>query len=86
MHNLHRKGELVSGNEKSARKYPIKLAKIIEEHSYSADQNFNADKTGLFWKKIPKRTYLSKSTKSALKQPKIELLYFFAVMPQAIVC
>lgn len=65
LHNLHIRGELASGNAKTASEYPAKLARIIEENSYSADQVFNADETGLFWKKMPKRTYLSKTTKSA---------------------
>lgn len=67
-HNLHHlqfKGEIASGDEKSAKEYPQKLDKIIKDNDYLPDQVFNADETGLFWKRMPKRTYLSKSEKSA---------------------
>ncbi|GFW43567.1 tigger transposable element-derived protein 1 [Trichonephila clavipes] len=41
------------------------LAKIIEDGDYSADQVFNADETGLYWKKLPNRTYIAKDEKTA---------------------
>ncbi|GFU86800.1 tigger transposable element-derived protein 1 [Trichonephila clavipes] len=41
------------------------LAKIIEDGDYSADQVFNADETGLSWKKLPNRTYIAKDEKTA---------------------
>ncbi|GFU94909.1 tigger transposable element-derived protein 1 [Trichonephila clavipes] len=52
-------------NEEAARKYPEKLAKIIKDGEYCAHQVFNADETGLFWKKMPTRTYIAKSEKTA---------------------
>ncbi|UYV81315.1 DNAH6 [Cordylochernes scorpioides] len=51
--------------EEAARKYPEKLAKIIKDGGYCAHQIFNADETGLFWKKMPTRTYIAKSEKNA---------------------
>ncbi|GFT92819.1 tigger transposable element-derived protein 1 [Trichonephila clavipes] len=41
------------------------LAKIIEDGDYSADQVFNADETGLYWKRLPNRTYIAKDEKTA---------------------
>lgn len=38
---------------------------MILAHSYTHDQVFNADETGLYWKKIPARTFVAKSIKSA---------------------
>ncbi|GFU91055.1 tigger transposable element-derived protein 1 [Trichonephila clavipes] len=64
-HNLKIKGEVASADEEAARKYPEKLAKIIKDGEYCAHQVFNADETGLFWKKIPTRTYIAKSEKTA---------------------
>ncbi|GFT76570.1 tigger transposable element-derived protein 1 [Trichonephila clavipes] len=43
--------EVASADEEAARKYPEKLAKIIKDGEYCAHQVFNADETGLFWKK-----------------------------------
>ncbi|GFU93462.1 tigger transposable element-derived protein 1 [Trichonephila clavipes] len=41
------------------------LAKIIEDGDYSADQVFNADETGLYWERLPNRTYIAKDEKTA---------------------
>ncbi|GFU00865.1 transposable element Tcb2 transposase [Trichonephila clavipes] len=46
-----RESEVASADEEAARKYPEKLAKIIKDGEYCAHQVFNADETGLFWKK-----------------------------------
>ncbi|UYV66939.1 hypothetical protein LAZ67_4003389 [Cordylochernes scorpioides] len=64
-HNLKIKGKVASADEEAARKYPEKLAKIIKDGGYCAHQIFNADETGLFWKKMPTRTYIAKSEKNA---------------------
>ncbi|UYV82457.1 hypothetical protein LAZ67_21002260 [Cordylochernes scorpioides] len=64
-HNLKIKGEVASADEEAARKYPEKFAKIIKDGGYCAHQIFNADETGLFWKKMPTRTYIAKSEKNA---------------------
>ncbi|GFU84231.1 alpha-2 adrenergic receptor [Trichonephila clavipes] len=44
-------GESATADEGAAKIFPEKLAKIIEDGDYSADQVFNADETGLYWKK-----------------------------------
>lgn len=38
----------------------LKLFWIIQESGYLADQVLNVDETGLFWKQLPNRTYISK--------------------------
>lgn len=67
-------GEVASADEEAAKRFPEKLIKIIEDGKYCPDQVFNADETGLFWKKMPTRTYISKAEKKqvVLKQPRIE--------------
>ncbi|GFS82900.1 HTH CENPB-type domain-containing protein [Trichonephila clavipes] len=87
-HNLKIKGEVASADEEAARKYPEKLAKIIKDGEYCAHQVFNADETGLFWKKCqPVLTLQSpKKLPVVLKLLKIELLYCCAAMHLAIEC
>ncbi|GFW74879.1 hypothetical protein TNCV_2677491 [Trichonephila clavipes] len=65
--------------------FPEKLAKIIEDGDYSADQVFNADETGLYWKRLPNRTYIAKDEKTAsghketshpqLDHPNVQLVF-----------
>ncbi|KYO35403.1 tigger transposable element-derived protein 1-like [Alligator mississippiensis] len=63
--NMQTTGEAASANEQAAKVYPKQLKKIIEEKGYLSEQVFNADETGLFWKKMPNRTYISKSKRQA---------------------
>ncbi|GFX44861.1 tigger transposable element-derived protein 1 [Trichonephila clavipes] len=58
-------GESATADEGAAKIFPEELAKIIEDGDYSADQVFNADETGLYWKKLPNRTYIAKDEKTA---------------------
>lgn len=64
LHSLKLKGELASGDVDAAQEYPANFAEIINDNSYTPDQVFNADESGLFWKKMPERTYVSKFYKS----------------------
>ncbi|CAM4601987.1 unnamed protein product [Lepidochelys olivacea] len=63
--NVQITGEAASANEEAAKAYPEQLKKIIEEKGYLLVQVFNADETGLFWKKMPNHTYTSKSERQA---------------------
>ncbi|GFW16227.1 tigger transposable element-derived protein 1 [Trichonephila clavipes] len=56
---------ILETDEGAAKIFPEELAKIIEDGDYSADQVFNADETGLNWKKMPNRTYITKDEKTA---------------------
>ncbi|GFV25470.1 tigger transposable element-derived protein 1 [Trichonephila clavipes] len=55
-----RERESATADEGAAKIFPEELAKIIEDGDYSADQVFNADETGHYWKKLPNRTYIAK--------------------------
>ncbi|GFV69464.1 hypothetical protein TNCV_2778791 [Trichonephila clavipes] len=57
----------IKKNEAAIRKSVIseELAKIIEDGDYFVDQVFNADETGLYWKKLPNRTHIAKDEKTA---------------------
>ncbi|GFY18680.1 tigger transposable element-derived protein 1 [Trichonephila clavipes] len=65
LHNIKITGESATADEGAAKLFPEELAKIIEDGDYSADQVFNADETGLYWKKLPNRTYIAKDEKTA---------------------
>ncbi|GFT59393.1 tigger transposable element-derived protein 1 [Trichonephila clavipes] len=64
LHNIKITGESVTVDG-AAKIFPEELAKIIEDGGYFADQVFNADETGLYWKKLPNRTYIAKDEKTA---------------------
>ncbi|GFT57982.1 tigger transposable element-derived protein 1 [Trichonephila clavipes] len=64
LHNIKISGESATADEGTAKVFPEELAKIIEDGDYSADQVFNADETGLYWKKLPNRTYIAKDEKN----------------------
>ncbi|XP_045110013.1 tigger transposable element-derived protein 1-like [Portunus trituberculatus] len=62
--NLKMVGEASSADAQAAVEYPAVLQKIIEDGDYSPKQVFNIDETGLYWKKLPNRTYISKEEAS----------------------
>ena len=53
-------GEAASADQEAATAYLEEFKRIVTEGGYSADQVFNADETCLYWKLMPKRTYLAK--------------------------
>ncbi|XP_017761075.1 PREDICTED: tigger transposable element-derived protein 1-like [Eufriesea mexicana] len=52
-----------SANESATKKFPLKLAKIIEDGGYIPDQVWNADEGDLFWERMPNRTYVAEAQK-----------------------
>ena len=65
LHNIQITGEAASGDTKAAAAFPATLRAIIERGNYSPELVFNFDETGLFWKRMPKRTFLSREQKRA---------------------
>ncbi|XP_067138393.1 tigger transposable element-derived protein 1-like [Centruroides vittatus] len=47
-------------------KFPKELQRIIERDGFTTHQVFNAGETCLWWKKMPKRTFISKEEDTAL--------------------
>ncbi|GFW03556.1 tigger transposable element-derived protein 1 [Trichonephila clavipes] len=86
LHNIKITGESATADEGAAKIFPEELAKIIEDEDYSADQVFNADETGLYWKKC--LTVLTSQRMQKLqvdiKQVKIESPYYFVAIHQEI--
>ncbi|XP_068204619.1 tigger transposable element-derived protein 1-like [Palaemon carinicauda] len=64
LHHVSVSGEAASADKEAAERFPQVLKEIIEEAGYSAKQIFNVDKTGLFWKKMPEKTYISRGEKT----------------------
>lgn len=65
LHSVKKKGEAASADENAATTFPAIIEDIIVEGGYGPQQVYNADETGLYWKKMPDRTYISKEEKSA---------------------
>ena len=65
LHNLKCSGEAASADHAAASEFPAKLKKMIEEGGYSPKQVYNIDETGLFWKRMPSRTYIAREEKTA---------------------
>ena len=78
LHNVAFAGENASADQEAARKFPTEVRALISEKGYVASQIFNCDETGLFWKQMPKRTYLMKEEKtSGFKVAKERYIFFF---------
>uniref|UniRef100_A0A8C4QHC6 HTH CENPB-type domain-containing protein n=1 Tax=Eptatretus burgeri TaxID=7764 RepID=A0A8C4QHC6_EPTBU len=60
LHNMKFVVESASTDHEAAQNFLSQLKKIIEEKGYRPEQVFNADETGLFWKRMPSRKFLSK--------------------------
>jgi hypothetical protein len=58
-------GEKESVDLEAASPFPAELQKIIDEGGYSPKQIINVDETGLFWKRMPSRTFISREEKQA---------------------
>ena len=47
----------------AVREFPEMLQEIIDEGAYLPKQVFNVDDTGLYWKRMPDWSYISKEEK-----------------------
>lgn len=65
LHNVRIQDESASADRKAAEKFPEILKKTIKEKGFAPEQIYNIDETGLFWKKMPSRTYIAKEEKTA---------------------
>lgn len=59
IHSVVRHGEAASSDTKAAENFIGDFKKLIDSEGYLPQQVFNCDETGLFWKKMPKRTYIT---------------------------
>lgn len=63
--NISFTGERASADEEAANQFPAILKNIIDEGGYTKDQIYNLDETALYYRAMPKKTYISKEQKQA---------------------
>ncbi|XP_064090867.1 tigger transposable element-derived protein 1-like [Macrobrachium nipponense] len=68
LHNLKLQGEAAITDKEAAAGFPTCLAEIIRDGGYTADQVFNMEETGLFWKCVPDHVCMSEEEQTAPDQ------------------
>ncbi|XP_043575633.1 tigger transposable element-derived protein 1-like [Chiloscyllium plagiosum] len=64
IHSVIRHGEAASSDKMAAEDFVKEFNKFVKDEGYVSHQVFNCDETGLFWKKMPKRTYITQEEKA----------------------
>lgn len=59
LHNLKLTGEAASSDVSAADQFKLTFLEKIEEGGYSSKTVINFDKTGLYWKRMSSRTFIS---------------------------
>ena len=62
-HSVARRGVAASSDDKTSEAFVKTFLDFIKIGGYIAQQVFNRDETGLFWKKIPRKTYVTEEEK-----------------------
>ena len=57
--------EAASADIEATRVFATEFKKIIEDNDFPPDIVFNMNETGLYWKKLPSRTYILREEKLA---------------------
>ncbi|XP_037895852.1 tigger transposable element-derived protein 1-like [Glossina fuscipes] len=65
LHNIKIVGEVASADTAAAKRYPEEFVSLVTGEGYKPGQVFNADETALFSKRMPNKTFISKSEKPA---------------------
>jgi Mor family transcriptional regulator len=59
IHSVVRHGEAANSDTKAAETFIAEFQKLMVSECYLPQQVFNCDEMGIFWKKMPKRTYIT---------------------------
>lgn len=63
IHSVVRHGEAASSDVKAAEDFLKTFSELMETKGFIPQHVFNCDETGLFWKKMPNRTYITAEEK-----------------------
>ncbi|XP_057566797.1 tigger transposable element-derived protein 1 [Hippopotamus amphibius kiboko] len=77
MNNVKLAGEAGSADQEAAEEFKKYLLSVIQEKGYVKEQVFNANETGLFYKDVGKRTYI---TQMASKAPGFKSFQDYATL------
>ena len=64
IHSVVRHGEGASSIKDAAEKFVEKFKDFVDREGFIREQAFDCDETGLFWKKMPVRTYITREEKA----------------------
>lgn len=72
-------GEAASANVEAIPSFKAELLNIVNSNNYSSKQVFNVDESGLFWKRMPSRSYVTNEEEkvSNFKQQKDRITLVF---------
>ncbi|XP_068180499.1 tigger transposable element-derived protein 1-like isoform X2 [Antennarius striatus] len=63
LRSVVRHGEASRANHKAADEFVQKFKQLVTDEGYVAQQVFNCDETGLFWKRMPRHTFITAEEK-----------------------
>ncbi|XP_039590569.1 tigger transposable element-derived protein 1-like [Polypterus senegalus] len=63
IHSVVRHGKAASAEQKAAGEFITRFAQLIEAECYIPQKVFHCNETGLFWKKMSRRTYITAEEK-----------------------
>ncbi|CAH2284583.1 tigger transposable element-derived 1-like [Pelobates cultripes] len=64
IHNVFRHGEAASSDVAAAEEFATEFLEVMVSEGYLPQQVFNCDETGLFWKRMPKRPFITEEETS----------------------
>ncbi|XP_039608438.1 uncharacterized protein LOC120528359 [Polypterus senegalus] len=64
IHSVVRHGEATSSNSAAAKEFMKNSTQFVEDEGYIQQQVFNCNETGLFGKRMPKKTYITQEEKA----------------------